>query len=145
MTQDSIYTVALKYGADNTETGITYNKLLEHLRTNNVTLDKDFQRYFHVWFYENFYVDPIYPKIKDFQWTSGDLSESVLSKYDDYRAIITGSAHQTYLEYQELKFAYKSSRGASRIAIASIIVAIIIGLIQIWIALSQTPNDIKPH
>lgn len=131
MTNDSIYTSALKYGADNTETGITYNKLLDYLLENNVSLDKDFQRYFHVWFYENFYVDPIYPKIKDFSWTSGDLSESVLSKYDDYKAIITGSAHQTYLEYQELKFAYKSSREASKIAIVSIIIAIIIGLIQI--------------
>lgn len=135
MGKDSIYTISLRYGADNTETGISYNKLLAHLEKNKINLEEDFKRYFHVWFYENFYVDSIYPKIKDFRSTSGDLNENILSQFDDAKAIITGSAHQTYLEYEELKFAFKSSRQASRIAIASIIVAIIIGLIQICIAL----------
>ena len=135
MTDDNIYTIALKYGADNLNNEVTYNKLLDHLIKQNINLHQDLIRYFHVWFYENFYVDSIYPKIKDFTWTSGDLSEQVLSRYDDQKAILTGSAHQSYQDYQELKFAYKSSRQASNIAISSIIVAIIIGLIQIFITL----------
>ena len=145
MTENNIYTIALKYGVDNINKEITYNTLLDHLASNNITLDQDLKRYFHIWFYESFYVESIYVKIKDFKWTSGDLNESVLLQYDDRKAIITGASHQTYQDYQELKFAYKSARQSSRIAIASIIVAIIIGLIQIAITLYQNSNNIKPH
>ena len=136
MHQDSIYTIALKYGADNTHYGITYNKLLTYLKSKNIKIDHDFQRYFHVWFYENFYVAKIYPRIKNFEWRDDSLSEKVISQCDDDKAIITGSAHQAYLEYEELKQAYKSSKQASIIAISSIIIAIIIGLTQILISIN---------
>lgn len=145
MTKDNIYTVSLKYGVDNLNNDVTNNKLLAHLKSQNITLDKDLQRYFHVWFYESFYVDVIYPKIKNFRWTSGDLSESILSQYDDQKAIITGSSHQTYQDYQELKVAYKSSKDASKFATIAICVTVIVGLIQIAVAIFQNYNNIKPH
>lgn len=145
MTEENIYTISLKYGVDNLNNGVTYNKLLAHLKSQNVTLDKDLQRYFHVWFYESFYVDAIYPKIKDFRWTGGGLSESVLLEYDDKKAIITGGSHQAYQDYQELKVAYKSSKDARVYAIIAICVTAIVGLIQITIAICQNYNNIKPH
>jgi hypothetical protein len=145
MTEDNIYTVSLKYGVDNLNSDVTYNKLLAHLKSQNITLDKDLLRYFHVWFYESFYVDAIYPKIKDFKWTGGDLCESILSQFDDKKAIITGSSHQTYQDYQELKVAYKSSKDASKFAIIAICVTLLVGLIQIAITLLQNCKNIKPH
>lgn len=54
MTEDNIYTISLKYGVDNLNNEVTYNKLLDHLKSQNITVDKDLQRYFHVWFYEKF-------------------------------------------------------------------------------------------
>ena len=83
MVKKTVYIIALEFGVDNVGNDLTYNKLLEHLHQNNITLNQEMKRYFHVWFYENFYVDGIYPKIKDFKWTSGDLNESVLSNYDN--------------------------------------------------------------
>ena len=140
MTEENIYTIALKYGADNLNNGITYNNLLSHLKSKGKSLDKDIQRYFHVWFYENFYVDAIYPKIKDFRWTSGDLGENVLAVHDDKKAILTGNSHQMYLDYQELRFAYKSSKQATWIAIWAIIVTIVIGILQIIVSICQNYN-----
>ena len=135
MTEDNIYTISLKYDVDNLNNDVTYNKLLAHLKSQNITLDKDLERYFHVWFYESFYVDAIYPKLKDYRWPGGDLSESILSQYDDKKAIITRNSHQTYQDYQELKVAYKSSRDARKFAIIAICVTAIVGLIQIAIAI----------
>lgn len=54
MTEDNIYIISLKYGVDNLNNEVTYNKLLDHLKSQNITVDKDLQRYFHVWFYEKF-------------------------------------------------------------------------------------------
>ena len=96
MTDDNIYTIALKYGVDNLNKEVTYNKLLDHLSKQNIILDQELKRYFHIWFYESFYVETIYQKIKDFKWTSGDLGEKALKEYDDRKAIITGASHQTY-------------------------------------------------
>ena len=33
MTEENIYTIALKYGVDNLNTGVTYNQLIAHLKS----------------------------------------------------------------------------------------------------------------
>ena len=145
MIENNIYTESLKFGIDNIQTGVTYNELINHLKSLNKPFQPEFQRYLHIWFYENFYVDVIYQKIKDFNWGSGDLNENNLSKYDNEKGIIIGSAHQTYLDHQELKFAYKAAKKATESANIAIWVTAIVGLIQIVISLYQNCNNIVPN
>lgn len=135
MTDNNIYTVALKYGTDNIKNGVTYNELLEHFKSNNIIFDPSFQRYFHIWFYENFFVDGVYQHIKDFNVNLGYLNENVLVQHDNKKATITGDAHQTYLDHQELRFAYQSAKDATRIATVAIYVTIAVGLAQILVSI----------
>jgi hypothetical protein len=123
MTEDNIYTIALKYGVDNLNNGITYNKLLAHLKSKNIMLDTDLQQYFHLWFCENFFVDnSVYWRVKDFVFQNAEQSETFFSQFDNSKALIMGHAHQTFQDYQELKVAYESSKDASKFAIIAICV-----------------------
>ncbi len=139
MTKDNIYTIALKYGVDNLNAGITYNQLIAHLKSKNITLNKELQIYFHLWFYENFYLDnSVYYRVKDFVWQNSEQSESFLSPHDNSKALIMGNAHQTFQDYQELQFAYKSSKEATRLATIAIFVTIVVGIAQILVSVFAT-------
>lgn len=140
MTDNNIYTIALKYGTDNISVGVTYNELMEHLKSKNITIDPIFQRYFHIWFYENFFVDGVYQHIKDFNANMGYLNENVLVQHDNKKASITGDAHQTFLDHQELRFAYQSAKEATRIATLAIYITIAVGLAQILVSIFTSCN-----
>ncbi len=141
MTDDNIYTIALKYGVDNLNTGVTYNQLIAHLQSKNIALNTEQQIYFHLWFYENFYVDnSVYHRVKDFIWQNGEQSESFLSPHDNSKALIMGNAHQAFQDYQELRFAYKSSKEAKLLATIAIFVTIIVGIAQILVSIFTTCN-----
>ena len=141
MTDKNIYTIALKYGIDNIKNGIAYTELLEHLKTNGISLEASFQRYFHIWFYENFFMENIYQQIKDFNANMGYLSEGTLIQYDNKKAIITGEAHQAYLDYQEMKFAFDASKDANRKATIAIYVTIFVGILQILVSVFTSCNN----
>ena len=139
MTEENIYTIALKYGVANLNTGVTYNQLIAHFKSKNIILNNDLQIYFHLWFYENFYVDnSVYYRVKDFVWQNAEQSESFLSPHDNSKALIMGHAHQTFQDYQELRFAYKSSKEATRLATIAIVVTIIVGIAQIIVSVFTT-------
>jgi hypothetical protein len=99
----------------------------------------------HVWFYENFYVKGIYDQVKDLRFTSGTFNDTNLEKFDNKPAIITADAYQKYVDYQELKVAYQSSKDASRLATRAIWITAIIGLLQIALAIYTNSYNIKPY
>ena len=141
MENENIYTIALKYGVDNISTGVSFNELHSHLSGRGIAIEKEFNSYFRLWFYENFFVDnSVYHRVKDFIWQNSEQSEQFLSVYDNLKSVIMGHAHQAYLDHQEMKFAYESSIKATKTANAALWVTIIIGVIQIVIALYQSKN-----
>lgn len=143
--QENIFIKSLEFGIRNMQYGTTFNDFYQFLLTIQPNTQDDFKHYMHVWFYENFYVKGIYDQVKDLRFTSGTFHDTNLEKFDNQTAIITADAYQKYVDYQELKVAYQSSKEASKYAIIAICVTAIVGLIQIAITLFQICNNVKPH
>ena len=120
--ENNIYFLTLEFGVKNISKGISFNQLLEYLKSKSVLVEDNFMPYFRYWFYESFFIQEVYPS---FQSTNtierqSALNNDYLKAQDDKLAIITGTANQSHLEFIELKFAYKSSKTATKIAIASL-------------------------
>jgi hypothetical protein len=132
--QDNIFIQSLEFGITKIDTGTSYVEFQEFLKKVQPTMQQDFKHYMHVWFYENFYVKAIYDQVKDLRFTSGTFSDNNLKNFDNQPAIITADAYQKYVDYQELKVAYHSSKDASRLATIAILITAIIGILQIVVA-----------
>lgn len=143
--QENIFIKSLEFGIRNMHSGTTFNDFYQFLKTMQPNIQNDFKHYMHVWFYENFYVNVIYDQVKDLRFTSSTFQSTNLEKFDSELAIITADAYQKYVDYQELKVAYQSSKEASKYAIIAICVTALVGLIQIAITLFQNSDNIKPH
>lgn len=135
----------LKFGLEHQKDGISYNEMVLHLKSKNWT--KIDNPSFRRWFYKNFFCQQAYNDNKNEHplnlWAT--LSIPIEPKYDNDKSVITGEAYFKYLEYIDVKSALENAASSTKIAYGAILITLIVGLIQIAIALFQNCNNIKPH
>lgn len=124
MEEGNIYIRALKYGEERFETGVVYRELLEHL---GVEQNTQLETVFRMWFFDKFAASINANK------TQVTIDWDVFKKSTPY--FLTGDAYLSLMDYRELQEARKSSKQAMKIAIASILLAVVVGIAQIIIAL----------
>lgn len=134
MTEKNIYILTFEYSQD--KDGISYTDLLSYLDSIKQKPSGQFEHYFHIWFYKNFWVKDMTHLLHN---STNSMMEDIsnLIQYDNKKAIMTGDAYFEYQEYQTLLQTRKDAKYARTVAIIAIIISIVIGLIQIGIQVFQ--------
>lgn len=129
---ENIYIDALKFGMTKMQTGITFNKLINHL-TNSMgwTIEGEFLKYFRFWFHTNFFNPENHLRIKNgIDANSQSLIDS-LHAFDDYSFCMTSNAYEFLMDYEKLQQTRQDSRKAHKLALWAIGISIAVGLSQI--------------
>lgn len=131
MEEKNIYILSYEYGAKHMENGIKYSELIQHLESLQKKPKGEFEKYFHIWFYKNFWVPDITFLLNNAMNTNVQ-TQDYIKNFDIHRGILTADAYSEYLEYLTLQQARSDSRKANIIAISAIIISIVLAGIQIY-------------
>jgi hypothetical protein len=135
---NNIYIDALKFGLTKMQTGLSFNKLLNHLRNcMGYTFEPTYLEYFRVWFHHSFYNTDISVGFK-YGTEAHILSVTrQLPNLDDHKLIMTAESYETLLDYEKLQQTRESSKKAHYLGIAAIIISVLLGIVQIIIGYLQ--------
>lgn len=123
--RNNIYIESLEIGISYLENGVSYIELKEILVSKGFSIEGIFEDYFYYWFYKNFFVEGIYGRINQKSTVAEKKYKHLYKEFESKKAFLTGSAHQDYIDYIELKDARKFSKKAIGIASAALVVTLI--------------------
>jgi len=96
MKKTNIYLEVLRYGAENLNSGVTYEQAIKQLGFN--APGGDFELYFNNWFYDNFHSEHI-PVLRKKHNENVILSRDDLKEANSQKVFMTSNAYFKYMSY----------------------------------------------
>jgi len=137
---ENIYIKSYEFGYKNLSTGIAYNELINYLDAQGLKPTGDFEKYFHSWFYFNFYAPFIYIQLRSLR-NAYVADETNLLPHDNVKAILTGEAQKEYLSYLTLQQAKKDASNALKLSRIAIYISIGVAFVQIVLQIIDMVMD----
>ncbi len=139
-TSKGIYIDALGYGVIHLNEGVSFNKVIQHLRDLKYKIEGEYFGYFHRWFYLNYFHETM-TRGAYFAEDKHDPYKNWKELFigvDDSLCIIMSEGYMKYMEYVELEQARQSSKRAQIIAIIAIVISIVFAIASIGIDIFST-------
>jgi hypothetical protein len=140
MIDKNIYIISLEFGVRHLDKGISYNQLIEHLKTMDISLQTQHEKYFHVWFYKTFYHHQISNSLRTSNSFYNDPDQ--LKPYDLEKAVLTHEGFQSYYDFVELREARESARSAQNTATRAIWISAILAGLAVLLQIIQILIDL---
>jgi hypothetical protein len=141
----NIYISILEYGEKHMTDGISYHDVAEHFKL-DLSFTQQNEMAFIAWFYVNFF----HHNVEADNILTGGFDLATAMKYNHIKCYMKGDAYFKLLEYRELyeartnaTIAEKNSRMATTLAIASLVLSSIVGLIGIVVGAFQMYCDLN--
>ena len=134
--QMNIYIETLSFANSRTDTeGITYNQTVEYLKSKGYNMDADFEEYFLLWFYENFYEKYAYSTLRNGNPNQINNLVDHLRIFQDKKVKMNASGFSTLQDFYKLERAQKDASKANIVSVTALIVTVLVGLVQIFLQL----------
>ena len=132
----NIYIETLSFANSRTDTeGITYNQTVEYLKSKGYNMDADFEEYFLLWFYENFYEKYAYSTLRNGNPNQINNLVDHLRIFQDKKVKMNASGFSTLQDFYKLERAQKDASKANIVSVTALIVTVLVGLVQIFLQL----------
>jgi hypothetical protein len=133
----NIYIDALKYAEENgINMAVSYNDTVNHLEKKGYFFEGDFEEYFLLWFFENFYEKYANSTIKNGTTQQVNNLISHLRNYQEHKFTMTAKGYSTLQEFYKLEQARRDAKWANRVAISALVITLLVGIIQILLQIS---------
>lgn len=140
MIDKNIYIQSLQFGVKNLDEGVSYNELIDHLKTMDVFLQTHHEKYFHIWFYQTFYHHEISNSLRTSNIFYNDPDQ--LRPHDNNKATLTHGGFQSYYDFIELREARESARSAQKTATRAIWISAILAGLAVLLQIFQILIDL---
>jgi hypothetical protein len=135
---DNIYIDALKFGLTKMQTGLSFNELVNHLKScMGYVFEPKYLEYFRIWFHQSFYNPDITIGLKYGTEAGIRNLTGQLPNLDEHKLIMTAESYEILLDYEKLQQARESSIKAHNMGITAIVISVLLGVIQIAIGYLQ--------
>jgi hypothetical protein len=124
------------------QTGLTFKELHHHLTiVLGWEIQERYMSYFRLWFLINFYNPDVSINLK--HGSPVDMLGAIrgIHAYDDISCVMTAEAYETLLDFEKLQQAKKDSKKAHDLSLWAIGISIVLGLIQITVAVYQIKSQ----
>jgi len=130
----NIYIDALSYAEKEGENlSVSYNDTVEYLREKGHIIDGEFEEYFLIWFFENFYEKHANSTLSNGTPDQVHNLISHLRNYQEKKCYMTAKGYSTLQEYYKLEQTRSDAKWANIVAISALLATVIVGFIQIWL------------
>lgn len=139
---ENLYIDALKFGLTRMQQGLTFKELQHHLTDClGWTIQDGYMNYFRLWFLTNFYNADVSIHLK--HGTPASMMSSIreIQAYDDIPCVMTAEAYEMLQDFEKLQQAKKDAKNAHSLSLWAIGISIVLGLIQIIVAIYQTKSQ----
>lgn len=128
----NLYIDALRYAEKyGNNLSVSYDETIEYLRNKGHVIDGDFEEYFLLWFFENFYEKYASSTLKNGNTNQVNNLVLHLRVFQAKKFPMTATGYSTLQEYYKLEQARKDAKQANRIAISALIITVLFGIIQL--------------